>query len=70
MMGVTSFEVYNIVYNNTQKKNKLEILLKDEQLKSLNIDTQLVMNGEYLYKTSGNIEKAKTCGNSAKANKL
>ena len=52
MMGVTSLEVYNTVYNITEKNNKLKILLKDEQLKSLNVDTQLVMNVEYLYKTS------------------
>ena len=65
MMGVTSLEVYNTVYNITEKNNKLKILLKDEQLKSLNVDTQLVMNVEYLYRisdmqsTSG-IEKIKT----------
>ena len=52
MMGVTSLEVYNTVYNITEKKNKFKILLKDEQLKSLNVDTQLVMNVEYLYKIS------------------
>ena len=52
MMGVTSLEVYNTVYNITEKKKKLKILLKDEQLKSLNVDTQLVMNVEYLYKIS------------------
>ena len=52
MMGVTSLEVYNTVYNITEKNNKLKILLKDEQLISLNVDTQLVMNVEYLYKIS------------------
>ena len=52
MMGVTSLEVYNTVYNITERNNKLKILLKDEQLKSLNVDTQLVMNVEYLYKIS------------------
>ena len=52
MMGVTSLEVYNTVYNITEKNNKLKILLKDEQLKSLNVDTQLVMNAEYLYRIS------------------
>ena len=36
----------------TEKNNKLKILLKDEQLKSLNVDTQLVMNVEYLYRIS------------------
>ena len=59
MMGVTSLEVYNTVYNITEKNNKLKILLKDEQLKSLNVDTQLVMNVEYLYKIS-NVEKINT----------
>ena len=57
MMGVTSLEVYNTVYNITEKNNKFKILLKDEQLKSLNVDTQLVMNVEYLYKAFDNIEK-------------
>ena len=52
MMGVPSLEVYNTVYNITEKNNKLKIFLKDVQLKSLNIDTQLVINVEYLYKTS------------------
>ena len=56
MMGVTSLEVYNTVYNITEKNNKIKILLKDEQLKSLNVDTLLVMNIEYLYKIS-DIEK-------------
>ena len=57
MMGVASLEVYNTVYNITEKNNRLKILLKDEQLKSLNVDTQLVMNVEYLYKAFDNIEK-------------
>ena len=56
MMGVISSEVYNTVYTITPINNKLEILLKDEQFKSLNVDIQLVMNVEYLYKIS-NLEK-------------
>ena len=52
MMGVTSLEVYNTVYNITEKNNKLQIILNDQQLKSLNVDTQLVMNVECLYKIS------------------
>ena len=63
MMGVTSLEVYKFVYNISGKNIILKIFLKDEQLKSLNIDTQLVINVEYLYKTSCNIEKTKTSGN-------
>ena len=56
-MGETSLEEYNTVYNNTEKNTKLKILLKDERLK-LNIDTQLAMNVDVLYHTSGNLEKA------------
>ena len=57
MMGVTSIEVYNSVYNITEKNNKPKILLNDQQLKSLNVDSQLVLNVEFLYKTSDSIEK-------------
>ena len=32
MMGVTSLEVYNTVYNITEKNNKLEIRLTKQQL--------------------------------------
>ena len=35
MMGITSLEVYNTVYNITEKNNKLQILLKYEQLDAL-----------------------------------
>ena len=49
MMGVTRLEVYNTVYNITEKNNKLKVLLKDEQLESLNVDTQSIENREYLY---------------------
>ena len=49
MMGVTSLEVYNTVYNKTRINNNFKTLLEDEQLKSLNVDTQLVINVvEYL----------------------
>ena len=69
MMGVTSLEVYNTLYNITEKNNKLKILLKDEQLKSLNVDTQLVMNVEYLYKIS-DVKKINTfMGDSYSKNK-
>ena len=55
MMGVTSLEVYNTVYNIPPINNKLEYYLTEQQLKSLNVDTQLVMKVEYLYKTSDSI---------------
>ena len=52
MMGVTRLEVYNTVYNITPINNKFKILLRDEQLRSLNVDTQLVIKVDYLYRIS------------------
>ena len=52
MMGVTSLEVYNTVYNITNS-NKLEILLTKQQLEEHRIDTGLVPNiKQHLYETS------------------
>ena len=51
MMGVTSLEVYNTVYNVIEKINKLEILLT-KQLEKHRIDTELVTNIKSLYETS------------------
>ena len=51
MMGVTSLEVYNTVYNMTEKNNKLQILLKDEQLDTLEFDIGVVPNIKKLYET-------------------
>ena len=42
MMGVTSLEVYNTVYNITEKNNKLQILLTKQQLEEHRVDTELV----------------------------
>ena len=39
MMGVTSLEVYNTVYNITNSNNKLEFILNEQQLEGLDIDT-------------------------------
>ena len=58
MMGVTSLEVYNTVYNIT-KNNKFKLLYTEKMLKENDVDTQLVTDVEYLYKTSGDIEKIK-----------
>ena len=62
MMGVTSLEVYNTVYNITEKNNKLEILLSKQQLEEHRVDTELVPNIHLLYKTSDDkfIEKTNT----------
>ena len=43
IMGETSLEVYNIVYNITPTNNKFEIFLTDQQQ---GIDTQLVTNNK------------------------
>ena len=59
MMGVTSLEVYNTVYNITEKNKKFKLLFTEKMLKENDVDTQLVPNVEYLYKTSGDIEKIK-----------
>ena len=56
MMGVTSLEVYNTVYNITEKNNKLEIHFTRQQLKSLNVDTELQQN-KYDYKIKFNQTK-------------
>ena len=51
MMGVTSLEVYNTVYNITETNNKLQIILNDQQLKELNLDSGLILFVEDLYIT-------------------
>ena len=45
MMGVTRLEVYNTVYNTTEKNNKLKIVLRKDQLDSLGLDTEIVKKG-------------------------
>ena len=66
MMGVTSLEVYNTVYNITEKNNNFKILLRKDQIDVLGLDTELVRKVEYLYKTSDN----KGISNIEKINKL
>ena len=51
MMGVTSLEVYNTVYNITNSNNKLQIILNDRQLDALDFDTGVVPNIMKLYET-------------------
>ena len=45
-MKVTSFETFNTVYKTTHTNNEPQILLNGQQLKELEIKTQLVMNVE------------------------
>ena len=40
MIGVTSLEVYNTVYNISGTNNKLEILVTNQRVKEHAIDTQ------------------------------
>ena len=51
MMGGTSLEVYNTVYNITNSNNKLQIILNDRQLDALDFDTGVVPNIKKLYET-------------------
>ena len=51
MMGVLSLEVYNTVYIITKSNNKLEIVLNDQQLKELNLDSELSVFLQDLYKS-------------------
>ena len=51
MMGVTSLEVYKTVCNITNSNNKLEIVLNDLQLKELNLDSEILVFVEDLYKS-------------------
>ena len=52
MMGFSSSEVYNTIYNTTTTNaNSNNILQDDQQLKERAIDTQLVIKVEKLYKT-------------------
>ena len=51
MMGVTSLEVYNTVYNITEKNNKLQIFRNDEQFDALDINTVVMLNMKKLYES-------------------
>ena len=52
MMGETSLEVYNTLYNITEKNNKLQILLKYKQLDARELDTGVGPKTKDLYETS------------------
>ena len=68
-MGVTSLEVYNTVYNITNSNNKLEIILNNQQLKELNLDSEILVFVECLYK-SYFVKPYKYCEFIEKVNKL
>ena len=54
MMGVTSLEVYNTVYNITEKNNKTKLFETDKLLKQYKVATEFMSKIKKLYETSGN----------------
>ena len=60
MMGVTSLEVYNTIYNITEKNNTLEILLTKQKLEEHGIDTELVPNRKNCMNLSDDLYIEKT----------
>ena len=42
MMGVTSLEVYNTVYNITEKNNKIKLFKPDKMLKEYKVATEFM----------------------------
>ena len=63
MMGVTSLEVYNTVYNITEKNNKIKLFETDKMLKEYKFATEFMSKIKKLYETSdegiSNIEEIK-----------
>ena len=54
MMGVTSLEVYNTVYNITEKNNKIKLFETDKKFKEYKVATEFMSKIKQLYETSGN----------------
>ena len=67
MMGVTSLEVYNTVYNITEKNNKL--FTTEQNLKEYEFATEFIPKIKNVYKTS-NIEEIKKLINDVKIKKV
>ena len=75
MMGVTSLEVYNTVYNITEKNNKLKLFTTEQNLKEYKVATEFMSKIKKLYETSGNkgisnIEEIKKLINDVKFKKV
>ena len=51
MMGETSLEVHKTFFKIISSNNKLEIVLNDQQLRELNLDSELIVFVEDLYKS-------------------
>ena len=75
MMGVTSLEVYNTVYNITEKNNKPKYFTTEQNLKEYKVATEFMSKIKNLYETSGNkrisnIEEIKKLINDVKFKKV
>ena len=69
MMGVTSLEVYNTVYNITEKNNKLKLFTTEQNLKEYKFAIEFIPKRKNLYETS-NIEEIKKLINDVKFKKV
>ena len=59
MMGETSLEVYNTVYNITKTNNKLKMFYPEQMLIKYKAAIEFVSKIKTLYETSGDLEKVK-----------
>ena len=59
MMGETSLEVYNTVYNITKTSNKLKMFYPEQMLIKYKASIEFVSKIKTLYETSGDLEKVK-----------
>ena len=69
MMGVTSLEVYNTVYNITEKNKKLKHFTTEQNLKEYKFAIEFIPKIKNLYETS-NIEEIKKLINDVKYKKV
>ena len=69
MMGVTSLEVYNTIYNITEKNNKLKLFTTEQNLKEYKFATEFIPKIKNLYETS-DIEEIKRLINDVKFKKV
>ena len=67
--GVTSLEVYNTVYNITEKNNKLKLFTTEQNLKGYKFATEFIPKIKNLYETS-DIEEIKKLINDVKIKKV
>ena len=69
MMGVTSLEVYNTIYNITEKNNKLKLFTTEQNLKEYKFATEFIPKIKNLYETS-DIEEIKKLINDVQFKKV